>query len=138
MNDFFATLYDWLVYNDFFSIEIFREDSYFILGLIILITSIIVMAAFYYIWNPTYGRWYHWIFMVALSAVIAAGIAYSYLTDLLIQYTNNSEYPGTESFISNMSLVTALYTFLFALLSSFIIRIGSSKNKANPFALNFR
>lgn len=138
MNDFFATLYDWFVFHNTFSIALFDENSYFHLGLIILLVSIVVMAVFYYIWNPTYGRWYHWLFMVAISAIIAAIAAYSYLTNTLIEYTDNSEFPDTESFILNMSLVTALYTFLFALLSSFIIRIGSSKNKANPFALNFR
>ena len=138
MNSFFAMLYDWFIYHDLFSIELFDLGSYFHLGLIILSVSVLIMAIFYYAWNPTYGRWYHWLLMIVVSALIAAGISYAYLTETLIAYTSNSQYPDTESFILNMALVTALYTFLCSAISSFIIRIGSSKNKANPFALRLR
>ncbi len=140
MNSFFAMLYDWFEYHDEFSIFLFDSHNYSgytYLGAIIILSSLIFMSLFYYAWNPTYGRWYQWIFIVIISAIIAAVIGYSYLTNTLIQFVDNSAYPDTESFILNMSLITAFYAFIFSVLSSFIIRIGSTKNKANPFPLKF-
>jgi len=131
-------LYDWFEYHIKFSVDVFDAHNYHgytYLGLIMVLSSITVMSVFYYAWNPTYGRWYHWLIMLIVSAIIAAVIAYAYLNDVLIQFTDNTEYPDTESFILNMVLVTFLYTFILSMISSFIIRIGSSKNKANPFAL---
>jgi hypothetical protein len=135
MNDFFATLYDWFVFHNIFSIELYHENSYFILGLIILLTSIIVMAIFYRL-PITISRWYHWLLALVLSAVLAAGLAYSQLVEKLIQYTSNSQYPETESFILEMILYTALYTFAFSILASFIVRIGTN-NENNPFPIRF-
>lgn len=141
MNSFFAMLYDWLEYHNDFSIFLFDSHNYSgytYLGAIIIFCSIVFMSLFYYAWNPTYGRWYHWLFIVILSAIVAAIVTYSYLSNTLIEYVDNSKYPDTESFIINISLMTSFYTFIFSLLSSFVIRIWSSKNKANPFALNLR
>lgn len=139
MSEIFAPFFEWgPLFVDPYSEDLFSGTGYTYLGLIMLSSSLIVMLIFYYLWNPIFGRWYHWGLMLVASAILAFAVSYGILNEELIMYLNDPDYSDVEFFIFTISGITAFYTFSFSFLFSFIIRIGSSNNKANPFPLKLR
>lgn len=140
MNDLVAILIEniWPLYTDPYSDVVFDKSGYTYIGIGMLASSLLCMLGFYYLWNPVFGRWYHWIVMLTASAVVAAGITYGILSEQLVDFSYNPEdYPNYDFYLFRMAGVTALNTFILAAIVSFIVRIGSSNNKANPFPLKF-
>lgn len=125
------------LFTEPYSSDLYNGSGYTLLGLTMLLTSVITMAVFYYLWNPIFGRWYHWMLTMIIAAAIAFGASYGILNEELVMYLDDPEYPDVEFFIFKLSAMTAFYTFIFSFIFSFVIRLGSSNNKANPFPLKF-
>lgn len=139
MSEIIAPLYEFgSLYKDPYSTALFDGIGYTYLGIIMLATSIITMLAFYYVWNPTFGRWFHWIGMTGVAAIVAFAFSYGVLSEELVSYLDNSNHPDAEFFIAQTSLLTAVYTFILSVIVSFPLRVKSTNNKANPFALKLR
>ncbi|WP_017733021.1 hypothetical protein [Nafulsella turpanensis] len=139
MSEIFAPFFEWgSLFVEPYSNDLFDGTGYTYLGLIMLLSSLMVMLVFYYLWNPIFGRWYHWGLMLAVSAVVAFGASYGVLNEELIKYLYNQDYPDVEFFIFTISGMAAFYTLVSSFILSFIVRIGSSNNKANPFPLKLR
>ena len=139
MSEIFAPFFEWgPLFVDPYSEDLFVGGGYTYLGLIMLSSSLIVMLIFYYLWNPIFGRWYHWGMMLLMSAIIAFAASYGVLNEELIRYLNDPDYSDVDFFIITISGMVAFYALVFSFILSFVIRIGSSNNKANPFPLKLR
>ena len=72
LNEFFSMIFEWLGYAGTFSDDLFQEELYTSIGLIGLITSLVLVVAFYFIINrPSFSRWYHWLIMLLINFLIA-------------------------------------------------------------------
>ena len=77
MNEFFAGIYELLYYGDAFSNDLFSENIYFLMGIFNLITALLFVLAFYYLINrPSFSRWYHWLLIMLLGALLNFMIAF--------------------------------------------------------------
>lgn len=132
MNDFFAPLYEgWgLFYLDTFSDDLYNNRLYIPVGWTLLLSTLILMAAYYYLINhPRFNRWYHWLLYTGIVAVINFAVAYfvSY-NEINMLY---EEDPYSTQYYT-FGLVNFLYALIFSMLFSYIIRWWSINCATTP------
>ncbi len=138
LSQIFAPLYEFGdLYVSPYSNILYDGSGYFLLGLTFILSAIILLVLFYYGWDPVYGKWYQWFLTIIGSAILAFAIAYGITSEKLVDYLGNPDFEDSESFVIQTAALTSLYTFILAIILSFVIRIKSSHNKANPIPLKF-
>lgn len=134
MNDFFANWYE-LVYLGNFSNDMFNNNLYVVIGLCMLLIPMVVLTLYYYVVNSVkFYKWYHWLILVAVLALINFLIAYftSYNNLSYIYEQQNKALPYSADFFS-FSLVNMVWTLVVSFIWSMIIKWGSSNCRRSPF-----
>jgi len=75
MKEFFAFIYDTVfgVWNESYPVifsTLFNDYGYVKLGLMFILVPLILWILFYYLWHYPYGRFFHWLLWMLISAVI--------------------------------------------------------------------
>lgn len=137
MNELFAPFYEgWgLFYLDQFSDDLFNFNLYMPIGLTLVISTLALLVVYYYIIDhPKFAKWYHWLLWTLLICGINFCVAY-YITynELEVVYAQKEQaMPYSVEFFS-FSVVNALWTFLFGLATSALIKWKSINCKRTPF-----
>jgi membrane-associated phospholipid phosphatase len=128
MNSFFARLYEAFYNHPPFSDDLFQENVYMPLGILLLSGAVLMVLLFYYgINRPSFSRWYHWMIILAIHFGIQYGLAVvipkNILGKLNLQY--GSEY---WTFALMHSIMATLCYILF----SFLLRWWSKNCNRTP------
>lgn len=129
MNSFFATLYEYLYYQNQFSNAMFQNGLYWQVGIFLIILSIGLAAIFYYVINrPFFSRWWAWLIVLGvnflLNLILGLSIPLTELTSKGFQFSTLNVIP--------FAFVNALYSAIVFVIFSFIIRWGSVHAKGTP------
>jgi hypothetical protein len=137
MNNFFATLYELIIYINGFSNDMYEANAYMDIGLIMLITSLILILVYYY-FISNYGVFYkkiYWFIWLLIIGTINFFSGY-YISEISMQSfystsTGGSPYSFTEHF--TFSMVNVLWAIIFSFLFSIVLKIKSITASKTPF-----
>ena len=138
MEGFIAILYELfgVAYLDRFSNDMYNNNFYLPIFIITMVVVVISALAYYYLLNhPRYNRWYHWSIWCSITCLINSIITWIAASDML--YTFYAEqgmdagFSWTNYFV--ISAVSYLWSNVFFLIFSFIIKWGSCNCKRSPF-----
>ena len=135
MNDFFAFLYECFGYIQGFSDELYNSGVYISIGFLMLAISVVGMLIYYYLINhPKFNRWWHWLFVVVLLAVINFCIAWA-MSDGVIWSNHNQTIPDnySVSYFVTFSIINALWSVIFSFAFSMLFKWKSTNCKYSPF-----
>lgn len=142
MNDFFATLYDGFHPLDLFYIQNFSDDMYesgifSIIGLIMLSTSLVLIASYYYFisnYNGFFKKryWFIWILVIGIVNFISA---YFYSVTAMEDFYSTSSDGSPHSITDhiNFSMVNLLWAIIFSFLFSMVLKFKSVCASKTPF-----
>ena len=141
MNDFFATLYDGFHPLDLFYIQNFSDDMYesgifSIIGLIMLSSSLALIASYYYFISNYNGLskkifWFIWILVIGVVNFISA-YYYSVIAMEDFYSTSPDGSPYSTEHI-NFSMVNLLWAIIFSFLFSMALKFKSVRANKTPF-----
>ena len=135
LNLFFANWYELLAYFEGFSDDLYNQNLYLHLGLYMVLIPVSVLALYYYVVNSVrFNKWWHWLVLVIILALINFGLAYrtTFIELSYLYEQQNSELPYSSEFIS-FSLINLIWTFIVAFVWSIIIKWGSKNCRRTPF-----
>lgn len=137
MNQLFASFYEgWgLFWLGDFSNDMYTNNLYLPIGLVLIISSIVWMAVYYYgIDHPKFAKGRHWLLWILILCAINYTFAryYSFSQLDMIYAAQGKEIPFHAEF-TNFSFVNALWAFIFAFLVSLLIKGKSVMCKRTPF-----
>lgn len=92
LSNFFGYVYDSIfnIYNANISNVFnyfFDSGFYVIMGTMFVLIPALLMSVFYFIWKNPYGKWYHWLIMLAIIVIVVAISTYGY-AESFINYSN--------------------------------------------------
>lgn len=141
MNDFFAALYEGfhplnLFYIEGFSDDMYESGIYPTIGLIMLCSSLVLMAIYYYFisnYNGFYKKrfWFIWILVIGVINFIAS-YYYSEIAMVNFYSTSTDGSPYTTVHI-NFSMVNLFWAVIFSFLFSLVLKIKSVCASKTPF-----
>lgn len=138
MEGFIANLYELfgVGHLDRFSNDMYNNNFYLPIFIITLGVVVISALAYYYALNhPRYNRWYHWTLWRSITCFVNSIITWIATNYML--YTFYAEqgmdagFPWTD--YSVISAISFLWSNVFFLIFSFIIKWGSCNCKRSPF-----
>ena len=135
LNLFFATWYELLAYFAGFSDDLYNENLYLHIGLYMVFIPVAVLTLYYYAVNSvTFNKWWHWLILVIILALINFGLAYriTYIELSYLYEQQNSELPYSSEFVS-FALINLIWTIVVSIVWSFLIKWGSKNCKRTPF-----
>ena len=136
MNNLFYWMYNLLGYIEGFSNDLETTGTYFPVGILMLIISAAGMAVYYYVINhPKFNRWFHWLLVVGVLALINFVIAWAMSDGALYNFYQdvNKDLPyPTMNFIT-YALVNAIWTVVFSFVFSICMKWGSNSCRYSPF-----
>lgn len=142
MDAFFAAIYEGFHPLDLFYIENFSNDMYSSgvytsIGLIMLFSSLLLMAIYYFAVS-NYGNFYkkvYWLFWILIICIINffAGYYNSLIAmeDLYVNSPEGHPYGFTQFF--TFSMVNVFWTFFFCFVFSILLKIKSTRASKTPF-----
>ncbi|MES2487457.1 MAG: hypothetical protein V4581_16110 [Bacteroidota bacterium] len=138
MASFFEMIYEGfpplnLFYINVFSNAMFSADAYTSIGLIMLFTSLIMEALYYYIFS-NYGNMHkrsYWFLWLLLIAVINFTVAYMSSMSALDNADPGNAYTFSQYF--TFSMVNVLWAVVFSFLFSLIFKLKSISASRTPF-----
>ena len=137
MNNFFAELEEVFgyIYLNAFSDELYDNNIYTKLGIVLTITSLLWMFIYYYIINhPRYSNLISWIIWILIGGlvnfILTYSISYNLLSELYYNSEKKMEYTNEFSILSSINFGWSLiFTFIFSIL----IKSKSSNATQTPF-----
>ena len=137
MNNFFAELEEVFgyIYLNAFSDELYDNNIYTNLGIVLTITSLLWMFVYYYIINhPRYSNLISWIIWILIGGlvnfILTYSISYNLLSELYYNSEKKMEYTNEFSILSSINFGWSLiFTFIFSIL----IKSKSSNASQTPF-----
>lgn len=137
MNNFFAELEEVFgyIYLNAFSDELYDNNIYTNLGIVLTITSLLWMFIYYYIINhPRYSNLISWIIWILIGGlvnfILTYSISYNLLSELYYNSEKKMEYTNEFSILSSINFGWSLiFTFIFSIL----IKSKSSNASQTPF-----
>lgn len=117
LNEIFASIYEMLYYDEAFSLDLYQEGVYSVVGIINLLTNLGMVLIFYYVINrPYFSRWYHWLMILIITVVISFVTGYLVPNNIFIglgyEYTlEYIEFAVWNSFISIILFIVFTYLF---------------------------
>ena len=135
MNDLFTTMYELFGYIEGFSDNLNQLGTNIPVGVLMLLISAVGMAVYYYVINhPKFNRWYHWLLVVGVLALINFGTAWA-MSDGAIWNCYNQSIPDNYpvSFFITYAIVNAVWSIIFSFLFSMCMKWKSSNCKYSPF-----
>ena len=135
MNEFFANLYELMIYVDPFSEDMLNESLCIPIGLCMLLIPMAVLAFYYYVVNSTrLNRWWHWLILVLIICLINFGISYGISFNGIKNITYDGESPnGLNTYCFSLSLANFIWCFLVSFVWSLMIKWGSTSCRKTPF-----
>ena len=130
LNEFFASLYETLFYTNDFSGDLFNENLYTIIGLVMVVTSLLIPVLYYKIIDTVkFSKISIWLVFLSLSVIFnflfCYMYSYNYLSALGLDYSSG-EY-------LSFSFINAFYSLLVGFLFSLILKNFSTNCKKVPF-----
>jgi MFS family permease len=133
MSDFFASLYELIGYTEDFNSYLYDAELYLFLGIILIVSSVLLPIIYYYVINhPNYNRWWHWMIMVIVNAVINFVVALIVVNNELTAQAMESEFV-TE--MITFSFLNAMWAFFAVLIFSNVVRWKSTNASQTPYPL---
>lgn len=142
MEDFFAAIYEGFHPLDLFYIKDFSEDMYssgvyVSIGLIMLFSSLFLMALYYFALS-NYGNFYkkiYWLLWILIICIINFFVGYynslMAMEDTYANSENGHPYWFTQFF--TFSMINVIWTFFFCFVFSMILKIKSVCASKTPF-----
>lgn len=130
LNELFASLYETLFYTNDFSGDLFNENLYTIIGLVMVVTSLLIPVLYYKIIDIVkFSKISIWLVFLSLSVIFnflfCYVYSYNYLSALGLDYSSG-EY-------LSFSFINAFYSLLVGFLFSLILKNFSTNCKKVPF-----
>lgn len=133
INTFFSSIFEWggLAYLDNFSDDLYDEGVYTTIGLVTVITSFVLVIAFYFIINrPSFSRWQHWLIMLLINFIIAFLLGWFIPLNIFFGVGLEGVY-NTIDFVT-FGLITAITTTLFFIIWTYCLKWWKSHAKGTP------
>ena len=138
MNNLFAPMYEWWFNWDEYQVLLtclFDNNDYGKFGWLLLIVPLLLLALFYKAWEPMRRQRLMW----SITTIIISLIGYMTTTGIvfnnvcILNELNGLDSKLAETFIVQISLISALYFLLASLLYTLIVKRFSTHNSHNPF-----
>ena len=138
MNDLFAPMYEWWFEYEVYEILLdclYDNNDYGKFGWLLLIVPLLLLALFYKAWEPMRRQRLKWSITIILISLIGymttTGIVFKNVC--ILDELNGQDPKLAETFIVQISLISALYFLLASLIYTFIVKRFSTHNSHNPF-----
>jgi len=138
MNDLFAPMYEFWFEFGVYEILLdclYNNNDYGKFGWLLLIVPLLLLALFYKAWEPMRRQRLMWSITIILISLIGymttTGIVY--INSCILDELNGLDSKLAETFIVQISLISALYFLLASLLYTLIVKRFSTHNSHNPF-----
>ena len=138
MNDLFAPMYEFWFEFGVYEILLdclYNNNDYGKFGWLLLIVPLLLLALFYKAWEPMRRQRLMWSITIILISLIGymttTGIVY--INSCILDELNGQDSKLAETFIDQISLLSALYFLLASLLYTLIVKRFSTHNSHNPF-----
>jgi|TARA_B110001469_G_C9514716_1_gene256425 drug/metabolite transporter (DMT)-like permease len=138
MNDLFAPLYEWWFNWDVYQVLLtclYDNNDYGKFGWLLLIVPLLLLVLFYKVWEPMRRPRLMWSITIIIISLIGymttTGIVFNNVC--LLDELNGQDSKLAETFIVQISLISALYFLLVSLIYTFIVKRFSTHNSHNPF-----
>lgn len=151
MRDFFAMIYEWLVYDNNFSLlfeQLYQGNGYNLLGFAMLLLPLLLFVLFYWDsrmpWGNPYRKKFNWFIWLFITAVVTIGVSYGIVYPALFN-SNNSNliqamndpatfyWPFAERLTLNISILNGAYSLLVSFLWSLLLKQKSVLHIHIPF-----
>ena len=138
MNNLFAPMYEWWFNWDEYQVLLtclFDNNDYGKFGWLLLIVPLLLLALFYKAWEPMRRQRLMWLITTIIISLIGymatTGIVFNNVC--ILDELNGLDSKLAETFIFQISLISALYFLLASLIYTFIVKRFSTNNSHNPF-----
>ena len=138
MNDLFAPMYEWWFEFEVYEILLdclYDNNDYGKFGWLLLIVPLLLLALFYRAWDPMRRQRLMWSITIIIISLIGymatTGIVFNNVC--ILDELNGLDAKLAETFIVQISLISALYFLLVSLIYTFIVKRFSINNSHNPF-----
>ena len=138
MNDLFAPMYEWWFEFEDYEILLdclYDNNDYGKFGWLLLIVPLILLALFYRAWDPMRRQRLMWLITTIIISLIGymatTGIVFNNVC--ILDELNGLDSKLAETFIVQISLISALYFLLVSMIYTFIVKRFSINNSHNPF-----
>ena len=138
MNNLFAPMYEWWFNWGEYQVLLtclFDNNDYGKFGWLLLIVPLLLLALFYKAWEPMRRQRLMWSITIIIISLIGymttTGIVFNNVC--ILDELNGLDSKLAETFIVQISLISALYFLLASLLYTLIVKRFSTHNSHNPF-----
>ncbi len=138
MNNLFTPFYEWWFDWDVYQVLLtclFDNNDYGKFGWLLLIVPLLLLALFYRAWDPMRRQRLMWLITTIIISLIGymatTGIVYNNVC--ILDELNGLDAKLAETFIVQISLISALYFLIISLIYTFIVKRFSINNSHNPF-----
>jgi len=138
MNDLFAPFYEfWLNYEVYEVLYtcLYDNNDHGKFGWLLLMVPLLLLALFYRAWDPMRRQRIMWSITISIISLIGymttTGIIWYNVC--ILDELNGIDSKLAETFIVQISLISALYFLLVSLIYTFIVKRFSINNSHNPF-----
>lgn len=138
MNNLFAPFYEWWFDWDVYQVLLtclFDNNDYGKFGWLLLIVPLLLLALFYRAWDPMRRQRLMWLITTIIISLIGymatTGIVYNNVC--ILDELNGLDAKLAETFIVQISLISALYFLIVSLIYTLIVKRFSINNSHNPF-----
>lgn len=122
-------LFEALYFDNEFSNEMYNSHLYLDTALIAAATAWVLAAAYYYLINSvSFSRWYHWLIVLAVAAVVCPTAVYLHVTSVMEEMQLDF---SLQAF--RFALTVALVEVVLFVAASFAIRWWSTNCRHTPF-----
>ncbi len=131
INDFFATIYEVIYFQDFSS-SMFSLGQYGPAGITMFLTVFLFVGLYYLPYgSPRYNKWFHWLGLCLIAALISSVISQN---RIIVTFARGgfSEYVSNEQYFG-FFLWNTFLGFALAFLYSLSIKYFSRNCSATPF-----
>lgn len=151
MRDFFAMIYEWLLYDNNYSLlfnHLYQENGYILLGFALLLLPLLLFVLFYWDsrmpWGNPYRKKFNWIIWLIITAAATIGASYAIVypalfnsnDPALIQAMNDPAtyyWPFAEKLTLYISILNGVYSLLTSFLWSLLLKQKSVLHIHIPF-----
>lgn len=121
-------IYELLYYETEFSQAMYDENMYLVVALITAIVAWAAAAIYYYgINSVSFARWYHWLAVLGVTAVLAPTVDFVYPDNVFAEY----DYEYTVQ-LMHFSLLNIMVEAVLFIIASYSIRWWSSNCRHTP------
>ncbi|MFV0223153.1 hypothetical protein OBK16_11990 [Empedobacter falsenii] len=130
LNEFFASIYETFHYSNEFSGDLYNENIYQLLGVVLLLSSILIPFFYYKIIDKVHlAKIFIWGIIVLIAVVFNFAFAYIYPSNLLVGL--GMEYDSNDYL--SLAIVNAILALILTIIFSLIFKNISTNTKKIPF-----